>query len=80
MPARVKPEKAANVRALYAGGMSIDAIRKKLHMSWETVVKICDGIPDPHQGKAQQLFTAMNCRKRISKNAVPVFDLQDADY
>lgn len=77
----VSQEKADNIRALFRGGMSKQAISRKLKMQWETIDRICAGVADPHEGKAQQLFTSLYWRQRRGGKALPrEFVLNDTDW
>ena len=64
MPSRVSEEKKANIRLLYAGGMSCGGIAKRCKMDDRTVRRIVADIPDPHAGRAQPLFAHLHAAKR----------------
>lgn len=77
----ISEEKAGNIRALFRGGMSKNAIARKLKMTWEAIDKICAGIPDPHDGNAQPLFTSLHLRQKRRGTPLPRgFELSDTDW
>ena len=63
----ISDEKRANIRKLYAEGMPIHQIRKRLKIHDTVLAKIVDGIPDPHNGKAQQLFAGLHNNHRYNR-------------
>ncbi len=74
----ISDEKRANIRKLYAEGMPIEQIHKRLHMRWETVVEIVKDVPDPHGGKAQQIFSGMGQKRAFQRRrAVPNFFFEE---
>lgn len=75
----VSDEKAANIVALFKGGMSKWEIARRLHMQWSVIDRICIGVPDPHNGQAQRIFTSAALKRR-HVDWVPDFILSDADW
>lgn len=63
MTKRVSEEKKANIRVLYAGGMSCGGIAKLCKMARKTVKRIVANIPDPHNGRAQRVFAHLHATK-----------------